>query len=133
MEMFLIVRKLTWTRLKVAGLKVRCRYHHITAAHNILYILGMCKFHCYLPIDDNLKNICKVLLIMLLTAEHPTIVEDFFPKVKIAEEQDVTILCSATGAPKPVITWKKDNVSLVIDGTTSRISSETGSLVIKVS
>ena len=70
---------------------------------------------------------------MLLTAEPPKIVEEFAHKVKIAEEQNVTILCSATGAPKPVITWKKDNVSLVTDGNTSRISSETGSLVIKVS
>ena len=91
----------------------------------------MCKFH--VTSYDNLENNCKTLLIMLLTAEPPTIVEDFLPKVKIAEEQNVTILCSATGAPKPVVTWKKDNVSLVFDSTNSRISSETGSLVIKVS
>ena len=50
------------------------------------------------------------------TAEPPSFINTLPSVTKIAERQTAVLICQVFGAPKPVITWKKDEHSVIIGG-----------------
>jgi len=50
------------------------------------------------------------------TAEPPSFINTLPSVTKIAESQTAVLVCHVFGAPKPVITWKKDESDVIIGG-----------------
>jgi len=49
-------------------------------------------------------------------AEPPSFINTLPTVTKIAESQTAVLICQVFGAPKPVITWKKDEHAVIMDG-----------------
>ena len=76
----------------------------------------------------------KIYMYMLYKAEPPTFISKPQSVVKVAEGQDITIVCGVYGAPKPVVTWSKDGEE-VQEGSRFSINTQgkiVGNLTIKV-
>jgi neuronal cell adhesion molecule len=56
-----------------------------------------------------------VMFFSAITAEPPSFIETPQPVAKVAEGQTIVLTCQVFGAPKPTITWKKDNEPLILD------------------
>lgn len=69
--------------------------------------------------------------VMCCVAEPPSFINTLPSVTKIAESQTATLVCQVFGAPKPVITWKKDENSVIIGGRFRKENS--GNLLISVS
>ena len=67
-------------------------------------------------------------------AEPPSFIDTLPAVTKIAESQTVVLVCRVFGAPKPVITWKKDEDTVIMGGRFRQENREnSGSLHISVS
>jgi len=49
-------------------------------------------------------------------AEPPSFINTLPSVTKIAETQTAVLVCDVFGAPKPVITWKKDDDAVILGG-----------------
>lgn len=56
-------------------------------------------------------------------AEPPSFINTMQSVTKVAEGQTVVLTCQVFGAPKPIITWKKGNESLIMGGRFKKESS----------
>jgi len=64
-------------------------------------------------------------------AEPPSFINTLPSVTKIAETQTAVLVCDVFGAPKPVITWKKDDDAVILGGRFRKENS--GNLHITVS
>jgi len=84
----------------------------------------------YLSLSDILVNTCT----MFCAAEPPSFINTLPSVTKIAESQTAVLVCQVFGAPKPVITWKKDEENVMIGGRVRQENKEnSGNLHISVS
>jgi len=72
--------------------------------------------------------------LMCCAAEPPSFINTLPSVTKIAESQTAVLVCQVFGAPKPVITWKKDEENVMTGGRFRQENKEnSGNLHISVS
>lgn len=60
-------------------------------------------------------NYYKILQLKIISGYAPEVIEEEFnPIVRAGEGDYVTLKCAIRGNPKPVFTWSKDNVMVII-------------------